>query len=61
MENNKTKYLVISIPETHGELLEAIKNNSKKHKVSISQYVRTLLYTSLKTANDNKTRTTYLA
>lgn len=43
----KPKYLIVSITEQHEELLEAIKINAKKHKVSVSQYVRTLLYNAI--------------
>lgn len=50
----KTKYLVISITEPHEELLIQIRDNAKKKKVSVSQYVRSLLYDTLETVNNEK-------
>lgn len=43
----KNKYLVISIPEVHEELLLTIKGEAKTRKQTVSQYVRDLLYKSL--------------
>lgn len=43
----KNKYLIISITHLHEELLETIKLNAKKEKVSVSQYVRSLLYKAI--------------
>jgi hypothetical protein len=54
MEENK--YLIVSMPDTHAELLTVIKENAKKHKVSVSQYVRTLLYNSIYIANEKSTK-----
>jgi len=39
---NKT--IIINLSGVHEELLIAIRDNAKKRKVSISHYVRTLLY-----------------
>ena len=54
----KTKYLVISITEPHEELLVQIRDNAKKKKVSVSQYVRSLLYDTLETVGNEKTHAT---
>jgi hypothetical protein len=43
----KNKYLVISITQLHEELLKTIKVNAVKEKVSVSQYVRSLLYKAI--------------
>lgn len=51
----KTKYLVISITEPHEDLLMQIKGNAKKKKVSVSQYVRSLLYDTLEPISNDKT------
>lgn len=48
METKKQHLLVVSIPPTHKELLDAIEANAKKEKVSVSHYTRTLLYSILK-------------
>ena len=42
---NKT--IIVSIPPMHDELYEAIKVNATKERMTISQYVRTLLYKAL--------------
>jgi hypothetical protein len=51
MENNK--YLIVSMTDTHAELLQAIRNNARKRKVSVSQYVRTLLYNAIDLADES--------
>jgi hypothetical protein len=51
MENNK--YLIVSMTDTHAELLQAIRNNARKSKVSVSQYVRTLLYNAIDLADES--------
>jgi hypothetical protein len=56
----KTKYLVISITEPHEELLVQIRCNAKKKKVSVSQYVRSLLYDTLEPVSNEKTHATRL-
>jgi hypothetical protein len=40
----KNKYLVVSIPSTHDDLLEQIKKNAQDNKLTVSHYVRNLLY-----------------
>lgn len=56
MEN--TKYLIVSMTETHAELLQAIRNNARRNKVSVSQYVRTLLYNAIELGDDTRTTRT---
>lgn len=43
----KPKYLVVSITEPHEELLEVIKAKAREKKVSVSHYVRSLLYDAM--------------
>lgn len=52
MKDNK--YLIVSMTDVHAELLQAIKDNAKSHKVSVSQYVRTLLYNAIDLTNEPK-------
>ncbi len=50
---NKNKYLVISMSDMHHELLDSIKKNARKEKLTVSQYVRNLLYNSLMNENSS--------
>lgn len=60
MENAQNKYLIVSMTDTHAELLQAIKENARNHKVSVSQYVRTLLYNAIDLTNEPKPKRTRL-
>ena len=44
----KPDVLVISFPQSHKELRDAIVENAEKNKVSVAHYVRSLLYASMK-------------
>lgn len=48
MGKEKPDVLVISFPQSHKELHDAIISNAEKNKVSVAHYVRSLLYASMK-------------
>lgn len=58
MENNK--YLIVSMTDTHAELLQAIRDNARRNKVSVSQYVRTLLYNAVELTDGTRKTSTGL-